>query len=254
MIAPPDTDDETMLEAVAHSVAALDAASDLDADRTPEDKAFFAQEKASLQPSYDTVFTARQALLQHRHLTTTRHRVRVRLGDVVLDRGVRAGKARMKLELKQLGLPDGADEVFPADIEDIVDAERRVEPGLVQQVVQRFPKVPDFPGKAGIAADLTGRAAAQTANFAEHDASEVTESGLEGTLEKAIADASTALYRLEKRLLERFPREKRYVRAFFLDVAPPRRKKLADQPAPVAPPPAGGAKTPEDGGEKPTGP
>lgn len=230
MIAPRDSTPDTMLDAVAYSLAALDGASDLDIDRTPEDRAFFADEMASLQPFYNTVSTAQLALIQHDHLTTTRLQARVKLGDIVLDRGVRAGKGRMKLELKKLGLPEGADEVFPADIEDIVDADRQVEPTLVKQVLQRFPKVPDFAGKSDIAADLTGRADAQTANFTARTAGEVTRAGLEGTLDKAVADASTALYRLEKRLLERFPREKRFVRAFFLDVAGPRKKPTDPKP------------------------
>lgn len=236
MIAPPDATDDTMIRAVAHTLGALDAASELDIDRTTEDRAFFASEKASLQTHFDAVDGARQAVSKHVFLISTRLQVRIEVGDVVLDRGVRAGKARMKMELKQLGSPDGADEVFPSDISDIVDAERRVEPSLVQQVVARFSKVPDFPGKAAIAADLTGRAAAQTMAFTERDAGQITEAGLDGTLDKAVSDASTALYRLEKRLLERFPRDKRYVRAFFLDVAPVR-KKPAAQPA-AAPPPA----------------
>ena len=43
--------------------------------------------------------------------------------------------------------------------------------------------------------------------------------------------ASDALYRMEKRLLERFPRDKVYVRAFFLDVAPARKKRAEELPS-----------------------
>jgi hypothetical protein len=231
MIASRESTSETMLRAVSHSLGALEAAADLDVDRTAEDRAFFNAEKATLQTSFDEVFAADLSLTRHLLLTTQRLQARVLLGDAVLDRGVRAGKARMKLELKTSTMVEGADHVFPADISDIVDAERRVEPGLVLQVVGRFPQVPDFPGKAVLETDLKGRATRQSENFTNRDAGEVDEHSLDGTLTQGVVRASDALYRLEKRLLERFPRDKVYVRAFFLDVAPARKKKPEDPAA-----------------------
>lgn len=224
MIAPRDATAETMLRAHAHTLGALDAALSLDIDRTPEDHTFFKAEKATLQSSFDTLFAADQAFTKHLLLVTEAHQARVEVGDNVLDRGVRAAKARMKVELKSSSMPDGADHAFPSDISEIVDAERRVEPSLVLQVTARFGAVPDFPGKAAMKADLEGRANRQNQNFTDRDAAEVTESTLDSALTQAITNGSDLLYRLEKRLLERFPREKVYVRAFFLDVAPPRKK------------------------------
>ncbi len=216
-----------MLRALAHSLGALDAAITLDVDRTDEDRAFLTAEKATLQPIFDEVFTADQALTKHILLKAEALQARVELGDAVLDRGVRAGKTRMKLELRNTRTPDGADEVFPADISEIVDAERRVEPGLVLKVLTRFPAVPDFPGKEALKADLEGRATRQEKNFNDRDAAEVAEASLDSALSQAVARGADALYRLEKRLLERFPREKVYVRAFFLDVAPARKRAKA---------------------------
>ena len=218
-----------MLRALSHSLGALEAAAELDVDRTAEDRAFFTAEKATLQTSFDEVFAADLSLTRHLLLTTQRLQARVVLGDAVLDRGVRSAKARMKLELKTSSMAEGADHVFPADISDIVDAERRVEPGLVLQVVGRFPQVPEFPGKAVLETDLRGRATRQSENFTSRDAGEVDEHTRGGTLTQGIVRASDALYRLEKRLLERFPRDKVYVRAFFLDVALTR-KKRAEEP------------------------
>lgn len=231
MIASRDSTPETMLRALSHSLGALDAAAELDVDRSAEDRTFFNAEKAVLQPFFDDVFAADQSLTTHLLLTKQVHQARVVVGDAVLDRGVRAAKARMKLELKTSTMPEGADHVFPADISDIVDAERRVEPGLVLQVAALFPQVPDFAGKAALEADITGRAKRQVANFTCRDAGEVNEHALDGRLTQAIVRASDALYRLEKRLLERFPRDKVYVRAFFLDVAPARKKRTEDPPA-----------------------
>ena len=231
MIASRDSTSETILRALSTSLGALDAASELDVDRSDADRSFFLTEKAALQPIFDDVFAADQSLIKHLLLTTQGLQSRVVVGDAVLDRGVRAAKARMKLELKTSSMPDGADHVFPSDISDIVDAERRVEPGLVLQVVARFPQVPDFPGKAALEADLTGRAKRQNDNFTGRDAGEVTEHAIDGRLTQAIVHASDALYRLEKRLLDRFPRDKAYVRAFFLDVAPVRKKAIPEPAA-----------------------
>lgn len=231
MILPRDATSETTLRALSTTLGSHAAAAELDVDRSDEDRAFFLIEKAALQSIFDDVFAADQALTKHLLLTTQGLQARVVIGDAVLDRGVRGAKARMRLELKTSSMPDGADHVFPSDISDIVDAERRVEPGLVLQVAARFPQVPDFPGKAALESDLTGRAKRQNDNFSARDAGEVTEHAYEGRLAQAIARASDALYTLEKRLLERFPRDKVYVRAFFLDVAPAK-KKAAGSPAP----------------------
>lgn len=220
MIATRESTAETMLRALAHSLGALDAAIALDVDRSPEDHAFFTAEKASLQTTFDTAFAADQALTKHLLLVSEAHQARVEVGDTVLDRGVRTAKARMKLELKGTSMPDGADHAFPSDISEITDAERRVEPSLVLQVTARFPAVPEFAGKAAMKADLEGRANRQNQNFADRDAAEVTEAALDSALTQAIVAGSDALYRLEKRLLERFPRERVYVRAFFYDVRP----------------------------------
>lgn len=227
MIAPKDATSETALRALATTLGSLAAAAELDVDRSDDDRLFFFTEKAALQPIFDDLFAADQSLTKHLLLTTQGLQSRVVVGDAVLDRGVRAAKARMKLELKTSSMPDGADHVFPADISDIVDAERRVEPGLVLQVAARFPQVPDFAGKAALETDLTGRAKRQNDNFSARDAGEVTEHAIDGRLTQSIARASDALYTLEKRLLDRFPRDKVYVRAFFLDVAPARKKAAA---------------------------
>ncbi len=48
---------------------------------------------------------------------------------------------------------------------------------------------------------------------------------LNSLLVNSIAESSEALYKLEKRLLERFPRDRAYVKEFFLDIASPRRAK-----------------------------
>ncbi len=166
----------------------------------------------------------------HLLLVAQAKQARVQVGDAILDRGVSKGKARMKVELKGSAMENGADHVFGADVSDIIQAERAKEPGLVLQAVAKFPQVPSFAGKAEMAADLTGRATRQQQNFTDRDAAAVTGTALTSAVKLAVVASSDALYKLEKRLLDRFPRQTTYVKAFFYDVAPPRKK--AEAPAP----------------------
>jgi hypothetical protein len=238
-----------MLDALSVSIAALNAAIKLDVDRTDADRTFFGTERDGLQTCFDAVFAANQALVSHDYLETRGKQACVDIGDAVLDRGVRKGKARMKVELKDSAMPQGADLVFGVDLNELVQAERAEEPKLVLEAVAKFGQVPDFTGKPEMAKDLTTRASRQKDCFADRDTAALARVPLQGAVDKAVGDAATALYRLEKRLSDRFPKQVVYVKAFFLDVAPPRKKKpegeapakaSADKPAaepPAAPPP-----------------
>src|SRR4051812_21634182 len=115
-IAPRDSTSETILDALSYSLGALEAATELDVDRSKDDRGFFAAEKAALLPLFDEVQSCEQALAKHLRLKAQVCQARVVLGDAVLDRGVRNAKARMKLELKSSAQSDGADHVFPSDV------------------------------------------------------------------------------------------------------------------------------------------
>jgi hypothetical protein len=214
-----------MLRALATTLGALDAAAEMDDDLDDADKQMLASERDTLQPHFDAVLKAQQDLFLHLLLVALRKQARVVIGDASLDRGASAAKARMKVELKGTKAPDGADHVFGANITDLINAPRAEEPQMVLEAVARFGDVPDFAGKQEMAAKLTARADRQKQAFADRDAASVTEATLDSALTKAIEAGSNALYGLEKRLLTRFPRETRYVRAFFLDVAPGKPKK-----------------------------
>lgn len=204
-IAGPDTPADTMLDALAYTIAALGVAAEQDIDRTDEDRQFFAAERDGLQGHYDALTQARDALLHHERLVFRRAQAAVVLGDAVLDRGVSKSKARMKVETKE-----GADHVFGKDVSELIEAPRDQEPALVLGAVGRFTQVADFPGKADMAADLTKRATQQQANFANRTAAEVQEESLSGAGAIAIKAGADALYGLEKKLLDRFKRETRY--------------------------------------------
>lgn len=225
MIAPKDSTAETMRTALAFSMASLAAAGVIDIDRSDEDRTFFTAERDVLNGHFQTVTAAHQAADSHNLLVTQVVQARVEVGDVVLDRGVSKGKARMKVELRESEMVNGADHVFGNDVSDITSAERAKEPALVLQAVAKFPQVPAFAGKDLIAADLTTRADNQKKNFADREIATTKALTLAGAEDLAIAAASDALYKLEKRLLERFPRQTIYVKAFFYDVAPNRKKR-----------------------------
>lgn len=220
MLANKDSTAPTMLRALALSINALDAAINLDMDRTADDKAFFQAEKSILEKNFDDVANAEREVSLHELRERQKHQARIVVGDAVLDRGVRAGKKRVTLETNL----ENADKLFGADISEIVDAERHVEPKLVLQCIDQLAKTPDFNGKAALIADLTTRVSNQVKNFADRESAERTEADLDSTLGDAISVAADALYGLEKRLWDRFPRDKVYVRAFFLDVGSKRKK------------------------------
>jgi hypothetical protein len=160
-------------------------------------------------------------------MVVRRAQAAVVLGDAVLDRGVSKSKQRMKVELKE-----GADHVFGKDVSELTEAPRDQEPALVLGAVGRFDQVGDFPGKADMAADLTKRATQQQTNFAARTTAEVDEAKLSGAVDVAVKTGADALYGLDKKLLERFKRETRYVRAFFYDVSSPRKAKPSPPPTP----------------------
>jgi hypothetical protein len=218
---------ERSLKDLATSIGALTAAVDLDVDRSDDDRKFFLAERASLQTAFDDAFNADAAVTKHDLLVKLPLQARTIVGDHVLDRGARGAKAGMRLALKNSAMVGGEDHVFPADITDITDAERRIEPKLVLQVAAKFDQVPDYNGKAAIKLDLEGRANRQAQAFTDRDAGEVTETALDGVLLRAVTKAEDALLRFEKRMQERFLRDAKYVASFFTE-KPSRKKKPAD--------------------------
>jgi hypothetical protein len=229
MITPPYSSAETMERSLAYTIAAFDSAAELDFDLTMEQRNFMTDEKAKLESMLDKLLNAHQALVSHMLKMSTKLQARVLVGDAVLDRGLRTGKARMKLELK-FSMTDGADFVFGRDVTNLVNAELRSEPALVQESVSRFAHVPDFNGKDELKKDLEKRALQQIKALADRDDGELARASLSSTVVRLIADCSEALYRLEKRLLDKFPRERNYVKSFFLDAAP--KQKPAQEKVP----------------------
>ena len=228
-------DSERVLRELASSIGALTAAIDLDVDRTDDDRAMFTNERTTLQAHFDKVFAADQAFTRHSLLVKMPQQAAVIVGDHVLDRGVRGTKARMRIELKTSAMPGGEDHVFPSDISEITDAERRVEPNLVLAAVAKFHLVPAFPGKDALKTDLEARANRQQDAFKRRDAGDTAGDALGSALALAVNEADEALFVFEKRLEARFPRDAKYVASFFME-KPSRKKKKAPEPPPLPTP------------------
>src|SRR5262245_26283749 len=132
MITPRDATADTMKQSLSYTIAALDAASELDIDLKDDDRAALAAERDTLVPLFDGPYgvKTRARILEDFLLgPKLRLQARVVLGDNVLDRGFEAGKARMKVELKQED-PDAADKVFGKRLTDTTRAPLAIEPGL----------------------------------------------------------------------------------------------------------------------------
>lgn len=227
MIAKPDSTSETMVRSLSQTIAVLGAASEIDADLTPEDRSALAAEKNLLVPVLDKLLSSRQTLESFLLKQSVRLQARVIIGDAMLDRGVRRAKTRMKLDV---GMND-VDFVFGSNLEDIIDAGIRNEPILVRECAARLSQIPDFAGKDELKKEMEQRAESQLKALTERDAGDSERKMLASAVVKAISDGSDALYRLEKRLLDRFPRERAYVRGFFFDVSPKRKPKKPEAAA-----------------------
>jgi hypothetical protein len=157
MLAGPSSTLATMAQAISTTMNALDAASELDLDRSDEDRKFFAARKALLAPYKAQLVTARRVIEDHDLDVGGRLQVRVEIGDQVLDRGVGDGNTRTKLALK--GKPGlEASHVFGKNVATLTKERIALEPQKVLDAVDRFKDVPEFPERATIAADLTSRA------------------------------------------------------------------------------------------------
>ena len=237
MLAGPDSTLETMTHAFADTIHALDSASELDRDRTDDDRKFFADRKTLLGPLLSQLIAARRAIEDHDLGDGSRLQMRVEIGDQVLDRGVSDGNTRTKLALKgKPGLEPS--HVFGKNVATLTKEKIALEPAKVLEAMGRMADVPDFPEKPAIVKDLTDRAAQQQTCLDAREKGLAARNKLVSTSIKLVVDCSHALAALKGALDERFPRQREYVAAFFADVAPRRAAPAAPAGTPPAAPPA----------------
>jgi hypothetical protein len=227
MLAGPTSPLSVMCRAVARTCNTLEVAAKVDLDRSDEDRAFFAAESEKLKPMRSALITKFRAIQDHELGIGDLNQSAVRLGDEVLDRGVRAGNTRTKLGLKgKSGL--GADHAFGNRVDDLTEAPHRQEPGLVREALTRLEDLPDFEDKPKVKADLLARIDLQEKLLADRDASDAAHAKLESEAVKLVVDAALLLAQTKAALDGRFPRQRTYVSRFFLDVSPRRRRNDGD--------------------------
>lgn len=230
MIAGPDVASSTMTRALAHTLAALAAAAELDFERTMEDRRFFETRRTQLAPLFTTLLEAARSLEDFDLGPGMRFQARVEVGDAVLDRGVESANAKTKLALKhQSGL--GARHVFGDRVTELTRARLALEPGRVLEAVNRFAELPSFPERETLVADLSARAQRQQTCLNERDNGENQRAQLVSRATKLIHEASDALHALHGALSERFPRQRDYVRSFFFETSHAQGRSV---PAPAA--------------------
>lgn len=235
MLAGPGSTLATMAQAISTTVNALDAASELDRDRSEEDRLFFTARKALLAPYKPQLVAARRALEDHDLDVAARLQARVEIGDHVLDRGVSDGNTRTKLALKgKSGLE--ASHVFGKSVATLTKEKIALEPKKVLDAVDRLTDLPEFSERATIAADLTTRAEQQRGCLDDREGGYGARAKLVSAGIKLVLDAAHALAAAKGALDERFPRQRDYVAAFFYDVAAPRSRPGEAAPAEPTPP------------------
>ena len=233
MLAHSESSPDTMEEALTFTLAALDAEAEMNIDLSQEDRNALVSESQTLEVHYNNFTNARNNLRSYSR-QLKRFQRRVKAGDATLDSGISSNKKKTVVALERI-MPEGANIVFGSNIKNLTAAELELEPELVRQAITRFNQLPEFPGKAEIIADLERRIGQQEQAIRERKQGELARVMLADNLELAIKQASEALYKLEKRLLERFPREKDYVRSFFWDTSSRNRVKKEQPEQPEQP-------------------
>jgi hypothetical protein len=99
-----------------------------------------------------------------------------------------------------------------------------VEPQMVLKAVSRMDDLPEFAERATIAADLKKRADRQQSCLDERTEGEIARGKLVSAGIRLVLEAADLLAQTKGALDERFPRQRDYVAAFFLDVTPVRAK------------------------------
>lgn len=229
MLAGPNVPIRTMRRALSHTAGALSAAIAADLDRSDDDRAFFAAERAKLDPLTTQLKDVYVALDEFDLGPGEIHQVTVEVGDDVLDRGVRDANTRTKLALKSKSGLD-ATHAFGQRIDLLTGAPIASEPAAVLAAVARMNDLPAFDEKLAIQHDLTARADKQEEFLKARDLGDATRTRLASEGARLVVESALALASLKGVLDARFPRQRAYVSVFFFDVSTKPKKRDADPP------------------------
>lgn len=230
MLAGPTVSIRTMRRALSHTIGSLTAAVAADIERSDDDRAFFAAEQAKLEALAAQIKAVYLALDEHDLGAGEAQQATVKIGDEVLDRGVRAANARTKLALRgKAGLD--ATHAFGQRIDELTGTPIASEPAAVLAAVARMNDLPPFDEKAALQADLTARANRQEEFLKARDEGYAVRTRLASEGARLVVEAALALASLKGALDARFPRQRAYVGSFFLDVASkPKKRGAVEEP------------------------
>jgi hypothetical protein len=222
MLAGPTSTLGLMCRAVARTYNTLMVASTVDKELTDADRAFFAAEAQKVLPLRDALVAKKRQIEDLDLGAADLNQAAVLMGDLVLDRGARAGNTRTKLGLSgKSGL--GAAHVFGSRVDDLTGAPLKLQPSLVREAAGRLDDVADFDDKAKVKADLLARAEQQEDLLRTRDEGIAARSKLVSEGVRLVVDGAEALAKTKAALDGRFPRQRAYVATFFLDVSHKRR-------------------------------
>lgn len=245
MLAGPGTTVGSMRRALAYTIAALGAAAEIDVDLDVDQRKHLAAQAKTLTPISKKLADVERALDDYDLGDGTTMQARVTVGDNVLDRGVRTANLKTKAGLVGTTGLD-ATHVFGRRVSVLTEEKIRDEPTKVLEAVTRMDDLPSFAEKKGVVKDLGARAKLQQSLLVERDKGDARRSKLFVAARRAVREAADALASCKGALDAKFPRQKKYVRGFFLDTTPVRKGSgasadvppIVDAPAPPADPAA----------------
>jgi hypothetical protein len=224
MLAGPNTTISLMRKALARTAMALEIAVEIDTARTDEDKKFLENTRQRVLPLLSEATTTENALAVYDDGEGLRFQARVELGDAVLDEGLRSGKAKAKALLRgQPGL--GAEHVFGDDVSEMTDAPIALEPDLVLTALLKMVDLPKFSGREELVNELMLLANKQKQILQERSVGTTIRTTLSSTATRIIVQGADLLASIKGDLDSRFPRQKKYVSSFFLNVTYAPKKK-----------------------------
>ncbi|WP_156339015.1 hypothetical protein [Chondromyces crocatus] len=208
-----------MRRALSHSMGALAAAIAADLERTDEDRTFFENEKSKLEPLVAQLRSVHLAIEDHELGPGEVLQGQVEMGDEVLDRGVRVANTRTKLGLRGKSGLD-ASHAFGTRVDELVKKPLAAEPGAVLDAVQRLNDVPPFDEKEKLQQDLTRRAEQQESFLRARDAGYKLLMQKKSEAARLVVESALSLASLRGAMEHRFPRQRDYVKRFFMDARP----------------------------------
>jgi len=218
------------LNYTAHTLGAVDCWKDAEII-TPAQRAAILEVGALVQVASDGL-QARLAAAEAAENATSRARARLVARDVVLDmRVMAAGDGVLNGPAQRSRSSEVYRDVFLGGTAgDVTEAPVREEPGLADRVRERLAAAPDFPGKAGLLADLSEAVTRSAEASLALTTAESAEAKAGDAEMAARLELRRALEQAYGKLRAAFPGQRDFVESFFPKKSS-RSKKATQKPA-----------------------